>query len=59
MLLKLQSVMMTKMKEKITRLFQCAMFLVEEVSEEELKETFSDEEIRYAKAIINYLKLKK
>ncbi len=50
---------MTKMKEKITRLFQCAMFLVEEVSEEELKETFSDEEIRYAKAIINYLKLKK
>ncbi len=42
------------MKEKLTRLFQCAMFIFEKVEEEELKKTFTDEEIRYCKGIINY-----
>ncbi len=42
------------MKEKITKLFQCAMFLIEGVTEEELKETFTTLEIRYCKGIITF-----
>ena len=47
-----------KMKEQLTRLFQCAMFIFEKVEDEELKKTFTDEEIRYCKGIINYWKNK-
>ena len=48
-----------KMKEKITKLFQCAMFLVDGTTQEELEKTFDKEEIRYCKGIITFWKNKK
>jgi len=44
-------------KEKITKLFQCAVFISDEVTEKELKEVFTEKEIKYAKAIIEFVKM--
>lgn len=45
-------------KEKITKVFQCAVFLLDGVTEEELRKTFDEEEIRYSKGLINYWKIR-
>ena len=44
-------------KEKITKLFQCAVFILDEETEEELKKIFTEKEIKYAKAIIEFVKM--
>ena len=46
------------MKEQITRMFQCAVFIVDGITEEELLKTFTKEEIKYSKGVINYIRIR-